>query len=99
VKKLHSLLYGRQGKAHETKMNIFKWNGLGSSNKAESKEKMTEKLTGWKIGELRTLTKLLCLGSSSSVTKEELVKLNSSFLVAPKLSKLHKKEKTASKKT
>jgi len=88
------LLYGRAGKAHETKKNIFKWNGL--ANKAENKEKFTEKLSGWKIVDLRALNKILCLASASQ--KEDLIKIASSFLVVPKLAKLEQREKTARKK-
>jgi len=92
LKKLHSLLYGRSGKVHETKKNIYKWNGFAAKNKAESREKMTERLGGWKLSELRNLAQILCIGGDLKSSKDDAIKIIARFLIAPKVEKLNEKK-------
>jgi len=88
-----------KARLEKQKKNINKWNGLATKKKAESKVKMTEKLGGWKVADLRALAKLLCiLGDTKANNKDDLVKVIASFLVVPRADKLKERKEKPKKK-
>jgi len=97
IKKLHQLLYGRPGKAHETKKNILRFSGLPAKSKKEGKEKFHSKLTTWRQNDIRAVAKMFLLESGGS--KEELIAELVEFLSAPKAPKVLPAKKPKKKKT
>ncbi|KAK9859358.1 hypothetical protein WJX84_002597 [Apatococcus fuscideae] len=84
---LHSLLYGRKGKAQGRKKAISEFSGFIADGDAEKqKEKDSERLGRWKVEHLNRLLDLLDLprGSGPEGTKDSKVDRLMDFLVAPK---------------
>ncbi|RKP13712.1 hypothetical protein BJ684DRAFT_19826 [Piptocephalis cylindrospora] len=81
LKHIHSLMYGRPGKATVLKKNIRIWNGCASGTEEVNRIRMHTKLDKFPISTIKPLARVF--GLELKGTKEELVDRLITFLLCP----------------